>query len=187
MRAASRFRSLVATLAIPLAACVEVTGPAAVVVDSACNARFVGLGSRVTASLTAYDCVTADGTESYVDFYELNVTASTWVDLYMESYDFDAYLMVFDEWDELIVEDDDSGESTDAWLTVKLPAGRYYIAATSFDTDEEGLYTLFVDPATALRASEAPNAVDATTAVSALRENRAPGSSARATLKRTKP
>jgi hypothetical protein len=187
MRAARRFRSLIATLAIPLAGCVEVTGPAAVIVDDACNARFVSLGSSVTGSLTAYDCVTADGTESYVDFYELHVTASTWVDLYLESYDFDAYLMLFDEWDELIVEDDDSGESTDAWLTVKLPPGRYYIAATSFDAEEEGRYTLFVDPASALRADEAPNAVDATSIVSGLRADSARGSEARSALKRTKP
>lgn len=187
MPAARHFRSLIATLALPLAACVEVTAPGPVVVEDPCRSRFVNIGSSVTASLTAYDCVTADGTESYVDYYELHVTASTWVDLYMESYDFDAYLMLFDEWDELIVEDDDGGESTDAWITVKLPPGRYFIAATSFDADEEGLYTLFVDPTTALRAESAAHAVDATATITALRANGAADRSARATLKRTKP
>ncbi len=145
MRAASRFRSLIATLAIPLAACVEVTGPVAVVEDDACNARYVSIGSTITGSLSSYDCVTQDDTESYVDYYELTLYRTTDVDLYLESLDFDAYLMVFDEFDELIVEDDDSGESTDAWITVKLPAGRYYIAVTSFDGGERGNYKLYVD------------------------------------------
>lgn len=145
MFAARRFRSLFAALALPLAACVEVTGPATVVVDDVCNARYVSIGSTISASLSGYDCVTADDTESYVDYYELTIFETTWVDLYLESYDFDAYLMVFDEFDELIVEDDDGGESTDAWLTVKLPPGRYYIAATSFDGGETGNYRLFVE------------------------------------------
>lgn len=145
MRAARRFRSLVALLAMPLAACVEVTGPGTVVIDDPCRARYVNIGSTVTASLTAYDCLTADQTESYVDYYELTVHATTWVDVYLESFEFDAYLMIFDEYDELIVEDDDGGESTDAWVTVKLPPGRYFIAATSFDGGEEGTYKLYVD------------------------------------------
>lgn len=144
MRAARRFRSLIATLAIPLAACVEVTGPAAAVED-VCNARYVSIGSTISGTLSAYDCVTQDDTESFVDYYELTLYRTTDVDLYLESYDFDAYLMVFDEFDELIAEDDDSGESTDAWITVKLPAGRYYIAATSFDGGEQGSYKLYVE------------------------------------------
>ncbi len=145
MRAANRFRSLVATLAIPLAACVDVTGPTAVVIEDRCQARYVSIGSTIAGSLSGYDCLTEDDTQSYVDYYELTVYSTTWVDLYLESYDFDAYLMVFDEWDELIVEDDDGGESTDAWITVKLPPGRYYIAATSFDRDETGAYKLYVE------------------------------------------
>jgi hypothetical protein len=145
MRAASRFRSLIATLAFPLAACVDVTGPAAVVIEDRCQARYVSIGSTISGSLSGYDCLTEDDTESYVDYYELTVHTTTWVDLYLESYDLDAYLMIFDERDELIVEDDDSGESSDAWITVKLPPGRYYIAATSFAGGETGAYTLFVE------------------------------------------
>lgn len=145
MRATNRFRSFAAALAIPLAGCVDVMGPDTVIVDDSCRARAVSIGSSVSASLTGYDCVTDDDTESFVDYYELVVHQTTWVDLYLESYDFDAYLMVFDEWDELVAEDDDSGESSDAWVLVKLPAGRYRIAATSFAGGETGAYTLYVD------------------------------------------
>jgi hypothetical protein len=144
MRAVRQLATALA-LTLPLAACVEVTGPETVIVEDRCAARSVYLPSSVSASLTGYDCLTADGTESFVDYYELRVHESTWVDLYLESYDFDAYLMIFDEWDELIAEDDDGGESTDAWVTVKLPPGRYFIAATSFDAGETGAYTLFVE------------------------------------------
>lgn len=145
MLATRRFRSVVATLALPLAACVDVVGPDVEVVDDPCAARFVSIGSTIAGSLDRFDCFTQDDTESYVDYYELTLYETTTVDLYLESFDFDAYLMVFDEWDELVVEDDDSGESTDAWITVKLPAGRYYIAATSFDAGETGEYRLFVE------------------------------------------
>jgi hypothetical protein len=147
MRAARRFRSLVAALAIPLAACVEVVGPETVVIEDPCGARFVTIGSTVSATLSSADCLTQDDTESYVDYYELTVHSNTWVDLYLESFDFDAYLMIFDETDALVAEDDDSGESSDAWVTVKLPPGRYYIAATSFAGGERGNYTLYVDEA----------------------------------------
>jgi hypothetical protein len=145
MRATNRLRSLAAALALPLAGCVEVVGPDTIIVDESCRARAVSVGATVSATLTGYDCVTDDDTESYVDYYELVVHETTWVDLYLESLDFDAYLMVFDEWDELVVEDDDSGESSDAWALVKLAPGRYIIAATSFSGGETGAYTLFID------------------------------------------
>ena len=67
------------------------------------------------------------------------------MDLYLESTEFDAYLMLFDEWDELVTEDDDSGDSSDAWITVRLPPGRYYIAATSFVGGETGAYRVCVE------------------------------------------
>jgi hypothetical protein len=82
----------IATLALPLAACVDVTGPS--------------LRTAVR-----------------------RVTPAT----------------VFDQRDNLIAEDDGSGESTDVCVTVKLPPGRYYIAATSFDGGERRNYTLFVE------------------------------------------
>jgi hypothetical protein len=145
MFAAARLRSFFAALALPLAACVDVTGPTTVVVEDRCAARFVAVGSTITASLSGYDCLTDDDTESYVDYYELVVHETTWVDLYLESFDFDAYLMIFDDRDELLAEDDDGGESSDAWVTIKLPPGRYYVAATSFDGGETGAYSLYVD------------------------------------------
>ena len=145
MRAASRLRHFVLALALPLAACVEVTGPDTVIVDERCASRRVYLPSTTDAALTGYDCLTADDTESYVDYYELRVYETTWVDVYLESFDFDAYLMIFDEWDELVTEDDDSGDASDAWITVKLPPGTYYIAATSFEAGETGAYKLYIE------------------------------------------
>lgn len=138
-------RLLAFALTLPLAACVEVVGPETVIVDERCASRRVYLPSTVDAALTGYDCLTDDATESFVDYYELRITQTQWVDLYLESFDFDAYLMIFDEWDELVTEDDDSGDSTDAWITVRLPPGRYYIAATSHAGGETGAYRLFVE------------------------------------------
>lgn len=148
MRAATRLRALLATLTLPLlAACVDLTGPSTVIVDEGpdCRARWVTRPSITNAALTAWDCTTDDATSSYVDYYELRVYNTVWVDFYMESYDFDAYLMLFDEWDVLLAEDDDGGEATDAWMTVKLPPGRYFLAATSFDSGERGAYRLYIE------------------------------------------
>ena len=144
MRAVRSF-ALVFALALPVAACVDVTGPDTVIVEDRCAARRVYQPSTVDAALTGYDCLTDDATESYVDYYELRVHETTWVDLYLESTEFDAYLMLFDEWDELVTSDDDSGESGDAWVTVRLPPGRYYIAATSYRGGETGAYRLFIE------------------------------------------
>lgn len=138
-------RLLALSLVLPLAACVEVTGPETVIVDERCASRRVYLPTTVDAALTGYDCLTDDATESFVDYYELRITQTQWVDLYLESFDFDAYLMLFDEWDELVTEDDDGGESTDAWITVRLTPGRYYIAATSHAGGETGAYRLSVE------------------------------------------
>ncbi|MBX3132863.1 MAG: hypothetical protein KF689_05690 [Gemmatimonadaceae bacterium] len=148
MRAATRLRAFLATLALPLvAACVDLTGPSTVIVDEGpdCRARWVQRPSTTHAALTAWDCTTDDGTQSYVDYYELRVYHTTWVDFYMESYDFDAYLMLFDEWDVLVADDDDGGEATDSWLTVKLVPGTYYVGATSFRAGERGAYSLYIE------------------------------------------
>lgn len=138
-------RLLAFAVTLPLAACVEVLAPETAIVDQRCTARRVYVPSTVDAALTGYDCTTDDATESFVDHYELRITQTQWVDLYLESFDFDAYLMIFDEWDELVTADDDSGDSTDAWITVRLPPGRYYIAATSHAGGETGAYRLFVE------------------------------------------
>lgn len=144
MRAVRQF-ALGLALSLPLVACVEVVGPSSEIIEDRCAARRVYQPSTVNASLRGYDCVTSDGTQSYVDYYELKVHQTGWVDLYLESFDFDAYLMLFDEFDTLIAENDDGGTGSDAWITAKLPPGRYYIAATSFDSGETGRYKLYVD------------------------------------------
>ena len=69
MRAVRSF-ALSLALVLPLAACVEMTGPETVVVEDRCAARRVYLPSTVDAALTGYDCLTDDATESFVDYYE---------------------------------------------------------------------------------------------------------------------
>ncbi|MEX0908281.1 MAG: hypothetical protein WDZ58_00845, partial [Gemmatimonadaceae bacterium] len=65
----------------------------------------------------------------------------------LESFDFDAYLAIYD-WDtgELLYENDDFNDfDTDARLSGTLPRGRYVIAATSLAAGETGQYVLTVD------------------------------------------
>jgi hypothetical protein len=143
MRLAKSFRLLAAAALIPLAACVEVTGPG--LEDDSCPVRLVDIGESLPGTLSSYDCVMSDGSATYADYYELRVYSTTWVDLWMDSDHVDPYLVLYDEYDNILAEDDDSLGNLGAWIQVKLNPGIYYIAATTFDVGETGSYLIGVD------------------------------------------
>ncbi len=143
MRLAKSFRLLTAALLLPLAACVEVTAPG--YEEDSCPVRLVNIGEIRTATLSAFGCVMDHGPATYADYYELRVYSTTWVDLWMDSDHVDPYLVLYDEWDNILAEDDDSLGNLGAWIQVKLSPGIYYIAATTFDEGETGRYTLGVE------------------------------------------
>lgn len=132
-------------LTLPLAGCVEVVAPVVVEDDYACTSSVIYRGETLTGFLSGNDCLSLDGSDTYSDFYEFTLYDTEWVDLYLESGHVDAYLTLYDEWDNVIAEDDDSLGNRDAWITAKLPAGRYTIAASSYGTWETGRYYLTVE------------------------------------------
>ena len=135
---------IAAVLILALSACTDVVGLDDEEQDAGCVTRSIQIGQAVPASLSAFDCVDEEfGT--YVDWFELVITATVTVDIVMESLEVDSYLEFYDEFDQFITDDDDSAGNGNAWITVKLSPGVYYIAATSFDADEQGSYILSVE------------------------------------------
>lgn len=144
MRLPTRFRTLAAALALPLAGCTTVAGVDDRPDDQGCVTRAISIGQAIPASLSRFDCLDEQfGT--YVDWWEIAITQTTWVDIVMESTELDAYLELWDAEDYLIAEDDDSAGDGNAWIRVKLPPGFYYIAASSFAEGEVGRYIISVE------------------------------------------
>jgi hypothetical protein len=101
----------------------------------------ISLGSSVTGNITYTGCQYYDRT--FADYYTLNLSADTAVELRANSSDFDAYLVLFDAKGNLIDQDDDSGGGTDALITQLLAAGTYYVVVKPFgDYTSHGTYTL---------------------------------------------
>lgn len=147
--AATTRRTLLALLTpLALAGCVEVVAP--VVVDdyddpAVCSLTPIYRGETLSGHLNDYDCTSLDGSETFSDLYEFVVYGTEWVDVYLESNSIDPYLSIYDEWDNVVAEDDDSLGNRNAWIQVKLPAGRYTIAASSYGRWETGRYYLTVE------------------------------------------
>jgi hypothetical protein len=99
----------------------------------------VGGGASGTIGYTG--CQYPDAT--FADVYQVQLTASTTIDLKLSSSDFDAYLVLLDAQGNLVDQDDDSGGGTDARITRLLGAGTYYVVAKSNgDYTKGGNYTL---------------------------------------------
>ncbi len=109
-----------------------------------CSVRQVYLDESRAGTLSSTDCVVQG---AYAEMYYLEINGDRDAIIDLESFDFDAYLVLYD-WDtgELLAENDDlnSGDS-DARLSGFLPQGRYVISATTFDVGEAGQFVLTVD------------------------------------------
>lgn len=86
-----------------------------------------------------------DGT--FADFYTFYGVAGQEVTILLESEAFDAYLILFDDTD-TVIEDDDSGGGSNAFIRYTLPyTGYYYVVANSYYAGEFGEYTLTLNMA----------------------------------------
>lgn len=85
--------------------------------------------------------------DSLYDFYTLEGNAGQSLVVMLESQEFDTFLAVIDEDNNIIEQNDDINESdTNSTLTVTLPKdGRYYIIVNSYDAQGRGSYTLRVE------------------------------------------
>ena len=110
-----------------------------------CDVRDIYAGQAVGGTLSSGDCRVQSAYTDMYFFDHRNDQDFLIIDL--ESFDFDAYLSIYD-WDtgELLYENDDFNDfDTDARLSGTLPQGRYVIAASSLGAGETGQYVLTMD------------------------------------------
>lgn len=107
----------------------------------------IEVGRSVLATLDPSDCRERAG--AYVDLYELRLSATRGVSLYVSSVQFDPYLVLLERsTDRTVAQNNDVDIfTTDSSIQAALPAGTYIIVVTSFRVGEEGRYRLEVDPA----------------------------------------
>ena len=123
--------------------------PGVVSADPCATSVPITVGQPVTAALTADDCLlTASNT--HVDFYIFHGTAGQAISVAETSSAFDTYLYLFDDANNVIDENDDSGDGTDSRVPIDagiitLPyTGDYFIGANSYDLST-GAYTISVN------------------------------------------
>lgn len=101
------------------------------------------VGQRTDGRLALGDCEFSVD-ESYVDIYEIALTAPATVQIDMASADLDAYLGLFDAAGVFLAEDDNSGGGRNARLVQQLSAGRFRIWANTTAGAVSGAYAMTV-------------------------------------------
>ncbi len=106
----------------------------------------LGIGDSAAGNLDFTSCQYVDDT--FADIYQLNLADTTAVDIRLDSQDFDAYLQILDAKGNVVAEDDNSGEGTNARVFSSFDPGTYYVIAKPFgDYTSAGSYLLAVNPA----------------------------------------
>lgn len=115
------------------------------VAPAACsNNRATTLPASVNAVLNAVNsCRLNDDT--YLDRYDLNLTAKTIMRLDMTSTAIDPYLYILDQNGNPVASDDDGGPGLNARIDIALNAGRYVVLASA-QPSETGAYKLDITP-----------------------------------------
>lgn len=98
------------------------------------------IGSSTSGALSVGDCLLSDGT--YIDYISTTVTAAgTYI--FNESSDFfDTFLLLYIASGHIIGFNDDVGLSVNSTIKALLPAGDFTVAASSFDPNTTGSYTI---------------------------------------------
>lgn len=127
------------------------TGAYRLTVSSASNAcsttRPLAIPQTINGTLTSADCLGGGG--NYIQFYLLNLSATTSVRIDLTSAVFDAYLYLLDATTgAVIAQDDDSGGGTNARIVASLAAGSYFVAVLPYDPGATGAFTLSTQTAT---------------------------------------
>jgi len=136
--------ALLAGPAVLLLACGDAINDPRLQTFMGCPVREIVVDESRGGTLSSGDCL-LEG--AYTDMYYLEVFNDSNLIIDLESFDFDAYLVLYDrDTGELLADNDDLNSfDSDARLAGYLPRGRYIIAATSFDVGETGQYVITVD------------------------------------------
>ena len=110
--------------------------------DPCAVAEPINVGQSRSGSLASTDCRLLGNQNA--DIWRLTVGSQQSVRIAMDSPGFDTYLILVNASGGVVAEDDDDGVGTNARIDVTLPAGTYYIYATSYLPDQVGFYNLAV-------------------------------------------
>ncbi|MCW5962125.1 MAG: VCBS repeat-containing protein [Pyrinomonadaceae bacterium] len=126
-----------------------------------CTTAFpISNGEVRNGDLNQSDCRLEDN--SYADFYTFNGTQGQQIQIFLSSTAIDTYLGLANESGSFVVEDDDGGEGTNAYLNVTLPeTGAYIILANSALPLQFGEYTLSLSPTPYCAYSISPTSAEA--------------------------
>ena len=121
---------------------------------SGCPATPISIGQTVNGSLTTSDCFYT-GTSRYVDLYTFSGNAGQQIAITMNSSATDTYLYLADASNQLLSQDDDSGDGLNSRIPgatgyFSLPAtGTYTVHATTYQSasPNTGAYSLSLIPA----------------------------------------
>jgi hypothetical protein len=97
------------------------------------------VGSTVNGSLSPGDCSANDG--SAVDYYRFRIGSYRTVQVEMDSNQMDPYVVILDSNGDLVRDETDGGQGYSV-VEANLSPGTYYIAASSYQSQELGSYRL---------------------------------------------
>lgn len=123
-------------------ASVGVTGNYMFRLNTDCAITPISHGQTITGKLADSDCASANfGRNRWADRYSFYGVENQRVDILMLGSPFDNYLTLYGPINQLITQDDDAGEDSNAWISIPLPAtGLYTIEATSSSVYQRGDY-----------------------------------------------
>jgi hypothetical protein len=97
-------------------------------------------GQSVTGALAVTDCASLGG--RYADPWALSLSDQATLRIDLTSSAFDTFLIVEDEYGEVLAWDDDSGGNLNSRLTYTFAAGEYRVVVTSYGYGATGAYQL---------------------------------------------
>ncbi len=103
----------------------------------------IAFGDSDGGTISTSDYQFQNGT--FFDIYVFNLDEEEAVQIDMQSSQVDAWLILYDDNFNVIADDDDSGNGTNARIIEELSAGCYIVAANTFDAEETGSYTITVE------------------------------------------
>jgi serine protease Do len=110
--------------------------------DPCAQAVAINVGQTRSGALAETDCRLP--TNQNADIWRVSLSAQTALRITLTSPAFNAYLILVNANGQVVAEDDDGSDGTNARITVTVPAGTYYIYATSYYEGQTGSYTLAV-------------------------------------------
>jgi hypothetical protein len=119
------------------------------------------IGAADAIDITVDDFV---GAQDLDDYYAIDVTGWTFIDLALEGLTADADLQLLDEFEAIVGSSEIAGPGSE-YVQQVVPAGRYYIRVTSYEGDSDYTLYLYSEPTEAPPPDTVGNTAEEATAI----------------------